>query len=197
LYKLLNTTIMKKYILQSLRLTVVLMVLLCLIYPLIVAFAGGFSKGNGGGEKITKNGKVVGYALLGQSFTKPEYFWGRPSAVGYNAAGSAGSNKGPSNADYLKQVSDRIDTLIKYNPGLRKADIPADMVTASGSGLDPNISEQGAIIQIKRIAAIRNIDEKKIAELVVQNTQGPLLGLLGPTSINVLKLNLALDELKK
>jgi K+-transporting ATPase ATPase C chain len=188
---------MKKYILQSLRLTVVLMVLLCLIYPLIVAFAGGFSKGNGGGEKITKNGKVVGYALLGQSFTKPEYFWGRPSAVGYNAAGSAGSNKGPSNADYLKQVSDRIDTLIKYNPGLRKADIPADMVTASGSGLDPNISEQGAIIQIKRIAAIRNIDEKKIAELVVQNTQGPLLGLLGPTSINVLKLNLALDELKK
>jgi len=188
---------MKKYILQSLRLTAVLMVLLCVIYPLIVAFAGGFSKGNGGGEKVTKNGKVVGYARLGQSFTKPEYFWGRPSAVGYNAAGSGGSNKGPSNADYLKQVSDRIDTLIKYNPGLRKADIPADMVTASGSGLDPNISKQGAIIQIKRIAAIRNIDEKKVAELVVQNTQGPLLGLLGPTSVNVLKLNLALDELKK
>ena len=188
---------MKKYILQSLRLTAVLMVLLCVIYPLIVAFAGGFSKGNGGGEKVTKNGKVVGYARLGQSFTKPEYFWGRPSAVGYNAAGSGGSNKGPSNADYLKQVSDRIDTLIKYNPGLRKADIPADMVTASGSGLDPNISEQGAIIQIKRIAAIRNIDEKKVAELVVQNTQGPLLGLLGPSSVNVLRLNLALEELKQ
>jgi len=188
---------MKKYILQSLRLTAVLMVLLCVIYPLIVAFAGGFSKGNGGGEKVTKNGKVVGYARLGQSFTKPEYFWGRPSAVGYNAAGSGGSNKGPSNADYLKQVSDRIDTLLKYNPGLRKADIPADMVTASGSGLDPNISEQGAIIQIKRIAAIRNIDEKKVAELVVKNTQSPLLGLFGPTSVNVLKLNIALDELKK
>lgn len=188
---------MKKYILQSLRLTAVLMVLLCVIYPLIVAFAGRFSKGNGGGEKITKNGKVVGYALLGQSFTKPEYFWGRPSAVGYNAAGSAGSNKGPSNADYLKQVSDRIDTLLKYNPGLRKADIPADMVTASGSGLDPNISEQGAIIQIKRIAATRNVDEKKVAELVVKNTHSPLLGLFGPTSVNVLKLNLALDELKK
>jgi K+-transporting ATPase ATPase C chain len=188
---------MKKYILQSLRLTAVLMVLLCVIYPLIVAFAGGFSKGEGGGEKITKNGKVVGYALLGQSFTKPEYFWGRPSAVGYNAAGSGGSNKGPSNPDYLKQVSDRLDTLLKYNPGLQKADIPADMVTASGSGLDPNISEQGAVIQIKRIAAARKIDERKVAELVVQNTQGPLLGLLGPTSVNVLKLNLALDELKK
>lgn len=188
---------MKKYILQSLRLTAVLMVLLCVIYPLIVAFAGGFSKGNGGGEKVIRNGKVVGYALLGQSFTKPEYFWGRPSAVGYNAAGSAGSNKGPSNADYLKQVSDRVDTLLKYNPRLRKADIPADMVTASGSGLDPNISEQGAIIQIKRIAAIRNLDEKKVAELVVEHTQKPLLGLFGPTSVNVLKLNLALDELKK
>ena len=188
---------MKKYILQSLRLTAVLMVLLCVIYPLIVAFAGGFSKGNGGGEKVIENGKVVGYARLGQSFTKPEYFWGRPSAVGYNAAGSGGSNKGPSNADYLKQVSDRIDTLLKYNLGLRKADIPADMVTASGSGLDPNISEQGAIIQIKRIAAIRNIDEKKVAELVVKNTQSPLLGLFGPTSVNVLKLNIALDELKK
>jgi K+-transporting ATPase ATPase C chain len=187
---------MKKYILQSIRLTAVLMVLLCVIYPLIVAFAGGFSKGKGGGEKITKNGKVIGYALLGQSFTKPEYFWGRPSAVGYHAAGSAGSNKGPSNPDYLRQVSGRIDTLLKYNPSLKKADIPADMVTASGSGLDPNISEQGAIIQIKRIAALRKLDERIVAELVVKNTQGPLLGMFGPTSVNVLKLNIALDELK-
>ncbi len=95
---------MKKYIIQSLRLTLVLIVLLCVIYPLSIALAGRMSKGNGGGEKITKNGKVIGYALLGQSFTSPEYFWGRPSAVGYNAAGSGGSNKGPSNQDYLKFV---------------------------------------------------------------------------------------------
>jgi len=188
---------MKKYIIQSIRLTVVLMVLLCVIYPLVVAFAGGFSKGNGGGEKVTKNGKVVGYALIGQSFTKPEYFWGRPSAVGYNAAGSGGSNKGPSNPDYLKDVSNRIDTLLKYHPYLKRADIPADMVTASGSGLDPNISEQGAIMQIKRIAAYRKLDERTVAELVVKNTQGPLMGMFGPSSVNVLKLNLALDELKK
>lgn len=188
---------MKKYILQSIRLTAVLMVLLCVIYPLIVAFAGGFSNGKGGGEKITKNGKVVGYALLGQSFTKPEYFWGRPSATGYNAAGSGGSNKGASNADYLKQVSDRIDTLLKYHPYLKKADVPADMVTASASGIDPNISEQGAIIQIKRIAAYRKLDERTVAELVVKNTERPLLGMFGPSKINVLKLNLALDELKK
>jgi K+-transporting ATPase ATPase C chain len=187
---------MKKYIVQSIRLTAVLMVLLCIIYPLVVAFAGGFSAGHGGGEKITRNGKVVGYALLGQSFTKSEYFWGRPSAVGYNAAGSAGSNKGPSNADYLKQVSDRIDTLLKYNPGLIKADIPAEMVTASGSGLDPDISEKGAAIQVKRIAAYRKLDERKVAELVAQHTQGPLLDLFGPSSVNVLKLNLALDQLK-
>lgn len=187
---------MKKNIIQSIRLTLVLLVLLCVLYPISIALAGKFSKGNGGGEKITKNGKIVGYALLGQSFTKPEYFWGRPSAVNYNAAGSGGSNKGPSNPDYLKEVSNRIDTLLKYNPTIKKGDIPADIVTASGSGLDPNISEQGAIIQIKRIAAYRKIDESKIAELVVKHTQQPFLGLFGPTSVNVLKLNLALDELK-
>ncbi|MET4081758.1 K+-transporting ATPase ATPase C chain [Pedobacter sp. UYP30] len=188
---------MKKYIIQSLRLTAVLLVLLCVIYPLIVAFVGRFSKGNGGGETISKNGKVVGYALEGQSFTKPEYFWGRPSAAGYNAAGSGGSNKGPSNAEYLKQVSDRIDTLLKYNPTIKKADIPADMVTASGSGLDPNISVQGADIQIKRVAAYRKLDEKTVSDLVDKNTKGPLLGMFGPSSVNVLELNLALDDLKK
>ncbi|WP_131535964.1 K(+)-transporting ATPase subunit C [Pedobacter nototheniae] len=186
---------MKKYIIQSIRLTLVLIVLLCIIYPISIALAGKLSKGNGGGEKVTKNGKTVGYAALGQSFTKPEYFWGRPSAVAYNAAGSGGSNKGPSNPDYLKEVSSRIDTLLKYNPGLKKSEIPADMVTASGSGLDPNISEQGAAIQIARVAKARKIDEKKVKELVAMNTLKPLLGLFGPSSVNVLKLNLALDNL--
>ncbi|MFI5452753.1 potassium-transporting ATPase subunit KdpC [Pedobacter sp. UC225_61] len=185
-----------KIIIQSIRLTLVLVVLLCVIYPISIALAGKFSKGNGSGEKITKNGKVIGYALLGQSFNKPEYFWGRPSAVAYNAAGSAGSNKGPSNPDYLKEVSNRVDTLLKYNPTIKKGDLPADMVTASGSGLDPDISEQGAIIQIKRVAAYRKIDERKVAELVVENTKAPFLGLFGPNTVNVLKLNLALDELK-
>lgn len=186
---------MKKYIIQSIRLTLVLIVLLCIIYPISIALAGKLSKGDGGGEKVTKNGKTVGYAALGQSFTKPEYFWGRPSAVAYNAAGSGGSNKGPSNPDYLKEVSSRIDTLLKYNPGLKKSEIPADMVTASGSGLDPNISEQGAAIQIARVAKARKIDEKKVKELVAMNTLKPLLGLFGPSSVNVLKLNLALDNL--
>ncbi len=188
---------MKKYIVQSLRLTAVLMILLCVLYPLAVAFAGSFSKGKGGGEKVMKDGKVVGYALLGQTFTNPEYFWGRPSAVGYNAAGSGGSNKGPSNEDYLKEVQGRIDTLLKYHPDLKKAAIPSDLVTASGSGLDANISEQAAIIQIKRVAANRNIDEKTVADLLSKYTEQPLFGLFGPSKINVLKLNIALDELKK
>ena len=188
---------MKKYIIQSLRLTAVLLVLLCVLCPLFVAFIGGFSKGAGGGEKIMKNGRTVGYAAIGQSFTKPEYFWGRPSAVDYNAAGSGGSNKGPSNPEYLQQVADRIDTLLKYNPTIDKADIPADMVTASGSGLDPDISVQGANIQITRIATYRQLDEKTVEGLVRKNTEGPLLNLFGPSKINVLKLNVALDELKK
>lgn len=187
---------MKKYIIPSLRITGVLLVILCILYPLFIALAGGFSKGNGGGEKVTKDGKVVGYAALGQSFTKPEYFWGRPSAVDYNAAGSGGSNKGASNEEYLKQVSDRIDTLLKYNPTLKKADIPADIVTASGSGLDPDISSQAAKIQISRVAAYRKIDVNILAKLVADHTEKPLLGLLGPTKVNVLKLNVALDELK-
>lgn len=186
---------MKKYIIQSMRLTLVLIVLLCIIYPISIALAGKLAKGNGGGEKITKNGKTVGYVLLGQSFTKAQYFYGRPSAVGYNAAGSGGSNKGPSNPDYLKDVQSRIDTLLKYNPGLKKSSIPADMVTASGSGLDPNISEQGAAIQVERISRIRNIDQQKVKELIALNTQKPFLGLFGPSSVNVLKLNLALDKL--
>ena len=185
---------MKKYILQSIRLTLVLMVLLCVIYPLAIALAGKFSKGEGGGEKVTRDGKVIGYALIGQSFTNPEYFWGRPSAVGYNAAGSAGSNKGPSNPDYLKDVASRIDTLLKYHPGLNRADIPADLVTASGSGLDPDISVEGANIQVQRVAAYRKLDEKQVRDMVEQHTRKPLLGLFGPASVNVLRLNLALER---
>ncbi|WP_158796075.1 potassium-transporting ATPase subunit KdpC [Pedobacter sp. L105] len=188
---------MKKYILQSLRLTAVLLVLLCVIYPVFVAFAGKFSKGNGGGEKIIRNGQVVGYALLGQSFTKPQYFWGRPSGVGYKADASAGSNRGPSNPDYLKEVNGRIDSLLKYHPYLKRSNIPADMVTASGSGLDPDISKEGAAMQVKRVAAYRKLDEKTVADLVKKATKDPFLGLFGPSSVNVLELNLALDDLKK
>ncbi|MFD0766820.1 K(+)-transporting ATPase subunit C [Mucilaginibacter lutimaris] len=185
-----------KTLVQAIRLTLVLTVLLCIIYPVVIAFAGKLSKGKGDGEKIIVNGKVVGYAAIGQKFDKPQYFWGRPSAVGYNAAGSAGSNKGPSNPDYLKDVNNRIDTLLKYHPGLKRSGIPADLVTASGSGLDPDISPEAARIQIKRVAQYRKINEQQVTQLVSTHTQAPLLGLFGPATVNVLKLNVALDQLK-
>lgn len=186
---------MKKYLIPSIRLTLVLMLLLCVLYPVFVSFAGRFSEGQGGGEKMIAQGKTVGYAVLGQRFDKPQYFWGRPSAVDYNAAGSAGSNKGPANTDYLKTVSDRVDTLLKYHPYLEKSDIPADLVTASGSGLDPDISEQAALIQIKRVAIARKITERQVAALLVKHTQKPMLGIFGPSAVNVLKLNMDLDKI--
>jgi K+-transporting ATPase ATPase C chain len=182
-----------KTLIQSIRLTLVLIVLLCIIYPVIITFAGKLSKGQGDGEKIIVNGRMVGYAAIGQKFDKPQYFWGRPSAVDYNAAGSGGSNKGPSNPDYLKDVKSRIDTLLKYHPYLKKSEIPADLVTASGSGLDPDISPEAAKIQIKRVAQVRKLDEQKVAALVAAHIEAPLFG---PKKVNVLKLNVALDMLK-
>lgn len=188
---------MKRYILPSIKITLVFTLLLCVLYPLFISFVGKLSKGQGSGEKVYANGKVVGYKLIGQSFTQPNYFWGRPSAAGYNAASSAGSNKGPTNTDYLKEVSNRIDTLLKYHPGLRKSEIPAEMVTASGSGLDPNISVASAQMQAKRIAKYRQIPLSRVLKLIETYTEQPFLGLFGPSKINVLSLNIALDKINK
>ena len=187
---------MKRNLLISLKLTLVLLVLCSLLYPLFIAAVGKLTPGGGKGKTITVNGKVVGYDLIGQKFTDDKYFWGRPSAVDYNAAGSSGSNKGPSNPDYLKQVQDRIDTFLAHNPGVKKEEIPADLVTASGSGEDPDISPAAAYVQVKRIAAVRNMSEEKIRDLVGKHVNKPLLGFMGPEKVNVLKLNIELDELK-
>lgn len=188
---------MKKYIISSIRLTLGLTILLCVIYPILIALIGKFSTGGGSGETLTVNGKVVGYANIGQKFDQLKYFWSRPSAVNYNAAGSAGSNKGPTNPDYLKQVSDRIDTLLKYHPYLKRSDIPADMITASGSGLDPDISPEAAKIQIRRVAEKRILSIEEVSKLVDDHTQKPFVKLFGPERVNVLKLNIALDNLVK
>jgi K+-transporting ATPase ATPase C chain len=187
---------MKQYIGPSIRLTIITIIFFCGVYSVVILGAAQASPAKGEGATVTVNGKVVGYELEGQSFTQDKYFYSRPSAVAYNAAGSAGSNKGPSNPDYLQQVSDRIDSFLVHNPGVKKADIPSELVTASGSGLDPDISPEAAKIQVKRIAAVRGVSEDKISALVDAHTEKPLLGLLGTSKVNVLKLNVALDALK-
>ena len=148
-----------------------------------------------------RNGwKVVGAANVGQAFTKDVYFWGRPSCAGdgYDASSSAGSNKGATHPEYLQEVESRIDTFLVKHPYLQRSDIPAEMVTASGSGLDPEISKAGAYVQIKRVAQARGMSEEKVKEVVDQYVKGPLFGLFGPASrVNVLKLNVALDEIQK
>lgn len=165
------------------------------IYPLAVWGIAQFSPNAGKGEIIVHNGNKY-YVNIGQSFTDNHYFWSRPSAVDYNAAGSGGSNKGPSNEEYLAEVRARIDTFLVHNPEVHKSEIPVDLVTASGSGLDPNFSVQAAKVQVKRIAKIRGIDELKLNQLIDQQTEKPLWGIFGPEKINVLKLNIALDGLK-
>ena len=185
-----------KTIFSLLKLTLLTVILFAVIYPLAIYGIAQFAPNQGKGETISVNGKVVGYQKIGQKFDKSNYFWGRPSAVDYNAAGSAGSNKGPSNPDYLKDVQSRIDTFLVHNPGVLKSDIPVDMVTASGSGLDPNISPKAALVQVKRIAKTRNLSEDKVKQLVESKIEKPLLGMFGPEKINVLKLNIELDNLK-
>ena len=187
---------MKKYLLPSLKLSLVFLILCSVLYPLFISAVAKFAPGGGKGETLSVNGKVVGYANIGQKFTADKYFWGRPSAVDYNASGSAGSNKGPTNPDYLKQVRARIDTFLVHNPAVKKEEIPSELVTASGSGLDPDLSPQGAYVQIARIAKTRNIPEERIQNLIEQQIQKPLLGRLGPQKVNVLKLNIALDQLR-
>src|SRR5436190_4615813 len=135
---------MKQNITPAIRLTLVCMVFFMGIYPLLVLAGAQLTPGKGKGETVTVNDKIVGWKLLGQKFTDDKYFYSRPSAVDYNAAGSGGSNKGPTNPDYLQTVKDRIDTFLTHNPGVKKEEIPSDLVTASGAGLDPHISVQGA-----------------------------------------------------
>jgi K+-transporting ATPase ATPase C chain len=186
---------MKTAFKQSFVLTVILIVLFAFVYPLTISFIALLSPGKGNGVKLSKNEKVIGYENIGQKFYSDRYFQGRPSAVDYNAAGSAGSNKGTTNPDYLKTVKERIDTFLVHNPEVKRENIPADLITASASGLDPDISPDAAYIQIKRISKERNLSEEQLKVLVGQQIEGPLFDLFGPSKVNVLKLNLALDNL--
>ncbi|HEX8333408.1 MAG TPA: K(+)-transporting ATPase subunit C [Segetibacter sp.] len=187
---------MKQNILPAIKFSILLLVVFAVIYPIIIWVAAQAAPNNGRGEVATVNGKVVGYTNEGQNFSDDKYFWSRPSAVSYNAAGSGGSNKGPNNADYLQVVNDRLDTFLVHNPTVRKEQVPVELVTASGSGIDPHVSPQGALVQVERVAKARNISVNRLKQLVDEQIEKPLLGMFGTSTINVLKLNIELDKLK-
>ena len=185
---------------KSFKLTIAFSLLfsICYIFVLwIFAQVAGPNKGNA--EVLELNGKVVGAANVGQNFTEDIYFWGRPSCAGdgYDASSSAGSNKGPSNEEYLSEIKARIDTFLVHHPYLTREEVPAEMVTASASGLYPDISPKAAYAQVQRVAQARGLSPESVMALVNANTEGPLLGLFGPEKVNVLKLNIALEKAEK
>lgn len=174
-----------------------------LLYPLVITgLAQGLFPGRANGSLMVSQGKVVGSALIGQPFDDPKYFWGRLSATSpapytaFHAArltGSAGSNYGPLNPALLAAVQGRIQALREADPG-NAAPIPVDLVTASGSGLDPHISPAAAAYQLGRVARTRGLSEQVVQQIVAQHTEGRTLGLLGEPRVNVLAVNLALDQ---
>jgi K+-transporting ATPase ATPase C chain len=167
-----------------------------IIYPLAVTgIAQVIFPNQSNGSIIIMDGKAVGSELIGQQFSDPKYFWGRLSAAGYNAAASSGSNYGPMNPDLLKAVQARIDALKAADP-TNTLPIPVDLVTASASGLDPQISVAAALYQVHRVATARGLSEAQVQSLVTQYTEGRQFGFLGEPRVNVLLLNLALDNLK-
>jgi K+-transporting ATPase ATPase C chain len=170
-----------------------------LLYPAAVTFVSRIVfPAQAGGSLILKDGKAIGSRLIGQPFDDPKYFWGRPSATSampYDASASSGSNLGPSNPALQEAVKKRIEALRKADPDA-KLPVPVDLVTASGSGLDPDISPAAALYQVRRVARARGLSEVLVQRLVTQHTRGRQLGILGERRVNVLELNLALDALR-
>ncbi len=187
---------MFKLLRQSFMLLLVLTVITGVLYPL---GATGLSQlvfpHQANGSLIERDGKPVGSALIGQSFTDPKYFWGRPSATTpnpYNASASSGSNQGPTHSALADAVKQRVTALRAADPG-NTAPVPVDLVTASGSGLDPEISQAAAQYQLDRVARARGLSSAQVQALVNEYTSGRQLGILGEPRVNVLRLNLALD----
>ncbi len=193
-----QTSTMREQLRPALTVLALLTILTGLIYPLaMTGLAQLIFPDKANGSIITRDGQAVGSELIGQSFDDPQYFWGRLSATGpaYNAAASSGSNYGPLNPALFDMVQARIDALRAADPD-NTAPIPVDLVTASGSGLDPHISPAAAYYQVPRVARVRKLDEATVRKLVDKYTEKRQLGLLGEERVNVLKLNLALDALQ-
>jgi K+-transporting ATPase ATPase C chain len=177
----------------AILMTVVTTVILGIVYPLaMTAIAQVAFHENANGQLIERNGHIIGSRIIGQGFTKPGYFRSRPSAagIGYDAANSAGSNLGPTNKKLIDAVKANVEAARKENPN---APVPVDLVTASGSGIDPHLSPAAAEFQVPRVARERGISEAELRRIVSAHTQGRQFGLLGEPRVNVLELNLALD----
>jgi K+-transporting ATPase ATPase C chain len=178
-----------KTILQSLRIYVVLTLLTGILYPLaMTGVAQLFFPKQANGSRIVENGKLIGSDLIAQKFESPRYFWPRPSGGDYATVASGASNKGPTSADLKKSIDER--------RGKFGNDAPVDLLTASGSGLDPHISPEAARSQVSRVATARNVSIQKISELVDETIERPQFGFLGEPRVNVLRLNKALDEVR-
>jgi K+-transporting ATPase ATPase C chain len=185
-------------VLSEIRPAIIVFVLLSVVtglaYPLVVT---GVSQvvfpHQANGSLIEKDGKVVGSELIAQNFDQPQYFWSRPSAASYNGGASSGSNLGPTNPALLDAVKGRVESLKAADPENNRP-VPVDLVTASGSGLDPHISPAAAEYQVQRVAKARGLSPEQVRNLVAEHTEGRQIGLLGEPCVNVLTLNLALDE---
>ena len=197
---------MKTLIRPAVSLFVALTVITGVAYPLVVTgIAQGVFPDQANGSLVKKDGKVVGSSLIGQNFSDPKYFWGRPSATSpqpYNGAGSSGSNQGPLNPALVDAVKGRAEALREADRGLASSSadpgnvqpIPVDLVTASASGLDPHISVAAANYQSLRVARLRDLPPAQVQALIAEHSEGRLLGLIGEARVNVLELNLALDR---
>jgi K+-transporting ATPase ATPase C chain len=191
---------MKKILRPAIVLFASMTILTGLVYPLLIT---GISQvifpRQANGSLLTSISGVVGSTLIGQQFDDPKYFWGRLSATGaypYNASASGGSNFGPMNANLYQQAADRITALKQAQPQENSSAIPVDLVTASGSGLDPHISVAAASYQAARVAGLRNLAVDQVLDLIEKYTETPQFGFLGESRVNVLQLNLALDGLE-
>jgi K+-transporting ATPase ATPase C chain len=182
----------------AIRMTIVLTVLTGLAYPIVITgISLAVLPDQARGSLIVRNGKAIGSSLIEQNFSAPGYFHSRPSAAGdkgYDASSSSGSNLGPTNKVLIEAVKSRLKNVLEENPGTTAAQVPIDMVTASGSGLDPEISPAAAQVQEARVAKARGISEDQVRKLVDQSTRGRWMGILGEPGVNVLQLNLALDQ---